>query len=56
MSSLNLNRFCSTKQTGSPGSPSGPATEISYWLSTGRMRWRRTKRSCWLGSIAMSPL
>src|SRR3954447_1055319 len=56
MSSLNLKRACSTKQTGSPGAPSAPASEISYWLITSRMRWRRTKRSCWLGSVAMSAL
>src|ERR687885_542044 len=54
MSSLNLKRACSTKQTGSPGSPSGPGSEISYWLMTGRMRWRRTKRSCWFGSTVIA--
>ena len=33
MSSLNLNRACSTKQNGSPSSPSSvPGTENSYWL------------------------
>src|SRR5919197_4317873 len=53
MSSLNLNRACSTKHTGSPGSPSAPGTVISYWLMTGRIRWRMTKRSCWLGSMSI---
>src|SRR3954451_9823451 len=47
MSSLNVNRFCSTKQNGS--SPS--ASENSYRLTTGANRWRRTKLSCWFGSI-----
>ena len=39
MSSLNVKRFCSTKQNGS--SPS--ASENSYRLTTGANRWRRTK-------------
>src|SRR3954453_23638073 len=53
MSSLNLKRACSTKQTGSAGSPSSPGSEISYWFRTGRMRCRRMKRSCVFGSTAM---
>src|SRR3954471_4612282 len=32
MSSLYLKRACSTKQTGSAGSPSSPGSEISYWF------------------------
>ena len=46
MSSLNLNRACSTKQNG--GSPS--ASENSYRLMTSVAFWRSTKLSCWLGS------
>src|SRR5262245_55187845 len=49
MSSLNVNRFCSTKQNGS--SPS--ASENSYRLTTGANRWRRTKLSCWFGSTGL---
>src|SRR3712207_3435628 len=44
MSSLKLKRFCSTKHT---GWPSGSVN--SYWLTTGRMRWRRRKTSCSFG-------
>src|SRR6185295_13421249 len=52
MSSLNVNRFCSTKQKGS--SPS--ASENSYRLTTGANRWRRTKLSCWFGSTGLIPV
>jgi hypothetical protein len=38
MSSLNLKRFCSTKVIASPGVPSAPGSENSYWLMTGRIR------------------
>src|SRR5258705_10593851 len=48
MSSLNLKRACSTNANGSPSS----SRANSYWLMTMRMRWRRKKRSCWLGSTA----
>src|SRR3954451_21773188 len=52
MSSLNLKRFCSTKQIGSPGSlPLG--RKNSYWLMTSLIFWRRTKTSCWFGSTVM---
>src|SRR4051794_17581988 len=44
MSSLNVKRFCSTKQTGSPS-----VSVNSYWLTIGRMRWRRRKVSCSFG-------
>src|SRR5439155_22967208 len=54
MSSLNLNRFCSTKQNGLPPLPLRFGTLNSYWLTIGRMRWRRRNRSCWLGSTATS--
>src|SRR4051794_8306750 len=37
MSSLNLNRACSTKQTGSPRSPADPAKATYYWLIPGRL-------------------
>ena len=50
MSSLNLKRFCSTKHTGSPGSPSGPGRVNSYWFTIGRMRWRSTNWSWSFGS------
>src|SRR5258705_13926862 len=49
MSSLNLNRACSTNANGSPGLPSSAGSENSYWLTIGRIRWRRTKRSLSLG-------
>src|SRR3954452_12888624 len=54
MSSLNLKRFCSTKQNGSPGSSPSTGRENSYWLITGLMRWRSTKRSCAFGSTIAS--
>src|SRR3954465_8336627 len=45
MSSLNLKRACCTKVNGSPS-----GSENSYWFTTSLIRWRRGKRSCWLGS------
>src|SRR5918999_5088279 len=48
MSSLNLNRFCSTKQNGSPSS----GRLNSYWLMTSLNRWRRMNRSCSFGSTS----
>src|SRR4051794_2879432 len=54
MSSLNLKRFCSTKQIGSPGCPSPFGIENSYWLTIGRIRWRRMKTSCSLGSTRVA--
>src|SRR3954471_12586836 len=50
MSSLNLNRFCSTKQNGWPGLSPSSGKENSYWLITHLKRWRRTKRSWAFGS------
>src|SRR3954465_11057417 len=45
MSSLNLKRACCTKVNGSPS-----GSENSYWFTTSLIRWRRVKRSGWLGS------
>src|SRR5690349_16485375 len=54
MSSLNLKRFCSTKQIGSPGVlPSPAGRKNSYWLMTSLIFWRRTKTSCWFGSTVI---
>ena len=46
MSSLNLNRFCSTKQNAWPSSGS----ENSYWLMTSVNFCLRVNRSCLFGS------
>src|SRR5215210_2105901 len=54
MSSLNLKRFCSTKQIGSPGDlPSSAGRKNSYWLMTSLNRWSSRKRSCWFGSMTV---
>src|SRR3954464_9336010 len=53
MSSLNLNRACSTNRTVGPGAPDSSGSENSYWLITGRIRWRSRKRSCVWMSVAV---